>query len=72
MKKFLFLLSFTVILSVLFSGCEKKGDPPVLPSVETMKIDFSNFTPDSKSGFATENLKGVENYLLNPSGMEQY
>jgi hypothetical protein len=37
-------ISLIIILSAeLFRGCGGIGDPPVLPPVETMKIDFSDF-----------------------------
>jgi hypothetical protein len=50
-------LSLTVILTAgLFSGCEKKAAPPALPPVETMTIDFSEFSTVKKSGSAVENI----------------
>ena len=61
MKRSLPLLLVTAFAVVLLWGCEKKGDPPVLPSVETMKIDFSNFSIDSKSAGSEIINKGVEN-----------
>ena len=61
MKRIFVLLFLAFIVSVFFPGCEKKGDPPALPSIETMKIDFSNFSMDGKSAAAGINNKGVEN-----------
>jgi hypothetical protein len=61
MKRIFVLLFLAFIVSVFFPGCEKKGDPPALPSIETMKIDFSNFALDSKSAVNEIYSKGVEN-----------
>lgn len=61
MKKIFILLSLGIILSCLSTSCKKdKGDPPVLPPLESFKIDFSNFEPGKKS----DDLllpKGIEN-----------
>jgi hypothetical protein len=59
MKK---LNSFPVIMilvAVLFWGCEKKENPPALPPVATMKIDFSNFAVTGKGGIADAGIKGI-------------
>jgi hypothetical protein len=61
MKRIIAKLLVISLAAVLFWGCEKKGDPPVLPSVETMKIDFSNFTDAGKSAIIDLSSKGVEN-----------
>ncbi len=48
-------------MSGLLTGCKKdKEDPPVLPPVESIEIDFSNFEPGKKSG-ETVLPKGIEN-----------
>ena len=63
MRKILSLIAVVTLLTI-FSGCEKKGNPPALPPVETMKIDFSNFTTVAKSAeiIATDAaVKGVGN-----------
>jgi hypothetical protein len=54
-----------VLVAGLFWGCEKNGNPPSLPPVETMKIDFSNFTAGKKStliDFQTKGNAAVSNY----------
>jgi hypothetical protein len=59
MKK-LFLISLIITLVAgLFWGCEKKGNPPALPPVESMTIDFSNFVSSKKSAFIAGEVKGV-------------
>lgn len=62
MKKFFTLIILVLFISTLFTGCKKKpGDPPILPPVETMLMDFSNFEAGSKS--ANDLLqKGVNDY----------
>jgi hypothetical protein len=62
MKKYLPLALLFVIALGFLTGCKKdKGDPPSLPPEESMIIDFSNFTPVTKSG--DFNLqKGIEDY----------
>jgi hypothetical protein len=63
MRKILSLIAVATFLTI-FTGCEKKGNPPALPPVETMKIDFSNFTAVKKSAdiIGTDaSLKGVGN-----------
>jgi predicted small lipoprotein YifL len=61
MKKIFKLLLVLLLFSGLITGCNKnKGEPPSLPPVESMKIDFSNF----ESGKKSDNLilpKGIEN-----------
>lgn len=61
MKNILSVSLIIVLAAGLFTGCEKKGDPPVLPPVETMKMDFSNFTEARKSAPADFGIKGVAN-----------
>jgi hypothetical protein len=55
-KPFSFLIIF-ILSATLFTRCEKKGDPPVLPPLATMKIDFSDFTSRKKSA----EIIGIEN-----------
>jgi hypothetical protein len=64
MRKIFSIIAVFTLVTVLFSGCEKKGDPPVLPPLETMKIDFSDFSSVSKSADITgfdNSVKGVSN-----------
>ena len=62
MKK-LFSIILIVLLGVgLNTGCKKdKGDPPDLPPLGTMIIDFSNFDSQKKSVESIDDIKGVEN-----------
>jgi hypothetical protein len=60
MNKLFAILLIIILVTGLFPGCEKKKDnPPVLPPVETMKIDFSNFIAPAKSGKIENEIKGV-------------
>jgi len=60
MKKFLTLTFIVFLAAILTSGCKKKkGDPPALPSQETMIIDFSNFSTSKKSAVYLSDLKGT-------------
>lgn len=57
MKKI--LLSLGLVLLMSFSGCKKdKGQPPELPPVGTMMIDFTNFEYQKKG---VPEVKGTEN-----------
>jgi hypothetical protein len=60
MKKF-FSITLIIVLAVnLFHSCkEDKGNPPTLPPLETMTIDFSNFTTQKKSGDSETFVKGT-------------
>jgi hypothetical protein len=59
MKKLLPFTLMMILLPVIFSGCKKdKGEPPSLPPVESMKIDFSNFSALNK-GTGAADQKGV-------------
>jgi hypothetical protein len=49
MKRTFSLLIIVILSATLFTSCEKKGNPPVLPPLATMKIDFSDFTSRKKS-----------------------
>ena len=62
MKKFFSLLILISIYAVCFVSCKKdKGDPPLLPPYESMIIDFSNFSSQSKSAMGEAGIKGVNN-----------
>ena len=60
--KRLYSLTLIFILSAgLIISCKKdKGEPPVLPPLESMTIDFSNFTTLKKSADLLSDLKGTE------------
>jgi hypothetical protein len=61
MKKLIPLILIISFSAGLFSGCKKdKGDPPGLPPLESMSIDFSNFI-SLKKGDALPGQKGTEN-----------
>lgn len=55
---FSILLAITLITGLLL-GCKKKGDPPVLPPVETMLIDYSDFVIPQKSSVIEGKIKGI-------------
>jgi len=59
MKNFVFALALLILISGLW-GCEKKGNPPVIPPEKTMLIDFSDFIKSTKSGFPTETPKNLQ------------
>lgn len=60
MKKQAILVLIAVIIMIL-PGCKKdKGEPPVLPSGESMTIDFSNFTAHGKGDFSVSVPKGTQ------------
>lgn len=63
MKKALSISLICLLLSsIILPGCKKdKGDPPVLPPAESMKIDFSNFNSQTKSAQSFPDFKGTEN-----------
>ena len=58
MKKSVSFSLMVLLCTVLFFSCEKKGDPPVLPSDKTMTIDFSNFAAKKSLVFSNE-TKGL-------------
>jgi hypothetical protein len=61
MKKTFQFSLIILCLAGLFVGCKKnKGNPPVLPTNESMVIDFSNFTSLKKSGMTAAQSKGTE------------
>jgi hypothetical protein len=49
MKKSASFLLVIILMAVIFSGCEKKENPPTLPPAGTMSINFSNFVNSKKS-----------------------
>ena len=59
MKKLISLTLILILSSGVFPGCKKSkvGEPPLLPPMESMTIDFSNFATLKKSAV----LKGTEN-----------
>jgi len=61
MKKITDLFLILVIIAGLSTGCNKeKEDPPALPPVKSLKIDFSNFDTEKKrASFSLS--KGIEN-----------
>jgi len=62
MKKLFSLLMLISAFAVCFVNCKKdKGDPPLLPPYESMIIDFSNFSSQSKSSMEASGTKGVNN-----------
>jgi len=62
MKKIFFPVLFFIFSSILLTDCKKdKGDPPALPPVESMTIDFSNFSSTSKSIELLPDQKGTSN-----------
>lgn len=62
MRKLLSVTLILILFSTFFGGCKKdKGNPPLLPPAESMKIDFSNFDTQKKSAKAFSDLKGTEN-----------
>lgn len=62
MKKILSYVFILAVSSVLFTGCKKdKGEPPVLPPLGSMTIDFSNFVSVKKSLEIQPGQKGTEN-----------
>jgi hypothetical protein len=61
MKKFISITLIIVLAANVFHSCKKdKGDPPALPPLESMTIDFSNFTSSGKSGEFANIPKGTE------------
>lgn len=64
MNKVITLILLAAFATGFLTGCKKKdkGDPPVIPPVESMEIDFRNFEYSGKSGdAAVPGLKGIEN-----------
>jgi len=62
MKNVFSIALIFILFSGFFGGCKKdKGDPPVLPPLESMNIDFSNFASAKKSGELLPAQKGTAN-----------
>jgi hypothetical protein len=62
MKKYFSILVVVLLALYIGSGCKKdKGNPPLLPPVESMIIDFSNFQSGKKSDPLITGSKGIEN-----------
>jgi hypothetical protein len=59
MKKSLNIILIIILATFLFTGCEKKGDPPALPPAESMEIDFSDFIAGTKSATIATDSKGA-------------
>jgi hypothetical protein len=59
MRKLVSITLLTALAVLFFQGCEKKADPPAVPPVESMLIDFSEFTGVKKSAFMTGEEKGM-------------
>ncbi len=61
MKKFFSLALILILSAGILNNCKKdKGDPPVLPPMESMTIDFSNFASQKKSAEIADYGKGTE------------
>jgi hypothetical protein len=63
MKKFVVVILLIAFSASFLTSCKKKkdeGDPPVLPPIEAMAIDFSNFELTTKTDFLILDQKGVE------------
>jgi len=62
MKKSVALIFLMVLAASFLTGCKKedKGDPPGLPPVQSMAIDFSNFELEGKSSIPGQSAKGTE------------
>jgi hypothetical protein len=61
MKKSLIIILAIILSAGVFNACKKnKGEPPVLPSSESMAIDFSNFGTGKKSASEISYPKGTE------------
>lgn len=61
MKKITYLVIILGFIGGFFTGCNKDTeDPPVLPPVESMNIDFSNFDTEKKHASYSMS-KGIEN-----------
>ena len=61
MKKITHLVIILAFIGGFFTGCNKDTeDPPALPPVESMTIDFSNFDTEKKHASYSQS-KGIEN-----------
>jgi hypothetical protein len=62
MKKIISIVLISIVSTGFFAGCKKdKGLPPVLPPLESMTIDFSNFASAKKSLEILPAEKGTAN-----------
>lgn len=62
MKKLAILMLLILVPAGMFTSCKKeKGDPPALPPIESMMIDFSNFESAGKSDIPDYGIKAAEN-----------
>jgi hypothetical protein len=59
MKKLTSVSLIIALIAGLFWGCEKNANPPALPPVGTMSIDFSTFVNPAKSAISNGETKGV-------------
>jgi len=59
MKNTISFLLVIILIAGLFWGCEKKDNPPALPPIGTMSIDFSTFVTPAKSALTDGDTKGV-------------
>ena len=61
MKKILPLVLILILMVGCFVGCGgDEDDAPIIPSVDFMLIDFSNFISDSNSAVNGNEIKGVD------------
>jgi hypothetical protein len=60
MKKHFYLISVILLATLILAGCKKdKGDPPTLPPLESMTIDFADFTSTAKGMNGAPEIKGT-------------
>jgi hypothetical protein len=59
MKKLSAFLLVTALITGLFWGCDKVENPPSLPPVGTMTIDFSNFVSSGKSALTVTDINDI-------------
>ena len=62
MKKLLSLTLILILSACFFTSCKKdKGVAPVMPPLESMTIDFSNFATQKKAAGLLSDQKGTQN-----------
>jgi len=59
MKKLALISLAITLVAGLFWGCEKEKNPPALPPVGTMSIDFSDFLISKKSTITEGEARGI-------------